>query len=102
MRNQFHVQLAAWFNSTWIRALARLRADPARGGYVRFNARAVGGVPLPHGVVDDADLAAASRRHQDNMKTVEIDELAAAHLQLSPAARKILAGVAGESSHHRR
>ena len=97
---------ASWHISqmvrTWIRALARLGADPARGGYARFNARAVGGVPLPDGVVEDAELAGASRtRQQDQPSTVDIDELAAIHLQLSPAARKILARVAGEwaSSH---
>lgn len=37
--------LAHWLNSTWIRALARLSAEPAAGGAVRFGARAVGAVP---------------------------------------------------------
>ncbi len=39
--------LAALFNSCWLTALARLVADPARGGYRRFNARVVGGLPVP-------------------------------------------------------
>ncbi len=39
--------LAALFNSRWLTALARLSADPARGGYRRFNARVVRGLPLP-------------------------------------------------------
>jgi hypothetical protein len=39
--------LAALFNSRWLTALARLSADPARGGFRRFNARVVGGLPLP-------------------------------------------------------
>jgi DNA-binding MarR family transcriptional regulator len=39
--------LAALLNTTWCTALARLTADPARGGYRRFNARVVGGLPLP-------------------------------------------------------
>jgi len=90
--------LAAWLNSTWIRGLARLAADPARGGYARFNARAVGGVPLPDGVAADAELAAAGRRRVQE----HIDELAATHLQLSPAARKILGRVGGVGSDHRR
>ncbi|HEV8125905.1 MAG TPA: N-6 DNA methylase [Gemmatimonadales bacterium] len=89
--------LAAWLNSTWIRALAKLAADPARGGYARFNARAVGGVPLPDSVLQDARLTAAGRRQDQD----QIDELAAAHLQLSPAARKILGRVAGDGSNHR-
>ncbi|MEP7326859.1 MAG: N-6 DNA methylase [Gemmatimonadota bacterium] len=90
--------LAAWFNSTWIRALARLSADPARGGYARFNARAVGGVPLPKDVVEDTGLAAINRQHSQD----HIDELAAIHLQLTPGAKKILARMAGEGPHHRR
>jgi hypothetical protein len=39
--------LAAWLNARWLTALARLDADPARGGYRRFNARVVGGLPVP-------------------------------------------------------
>src|SRR5262249_57034236 len=39
--------LAALFNSRWLTALARLVADPARGGFRRFNARVVAGRPIP-------------------------------------------------------
>jgi len=39
--------LAALFNSCWLTALARLVADPARGGFRRFNARVVRGLPVP-------------------------------------------------------
>jgi len=39
--------LAALFNSRWFTALARLRADPARGGFRRFNAGVVRGLPIP-------------------------------------------------------
>src|SRR5439155_435948 len=39
--------LAALFNSRWLTALARLYADPARGGFRRFNARVVRGLPIP-------------------------------------------------------
>ena len=39
--------LAALFNSRWLTALARLHADPARGGFRRFNARVVRALPLP-------------------------------------------------------
>lgn len=45
--------LAALLNTRWCTALARLGADPARGGYRRFNARVVGRLPLPA-----ADVAA--------------------------------------------
>jgi hypothetical protein len=39
--------LAALLNSLWLGALATVVADPARGGYRRFNARVVGGLPVP-------------------------------------------------------
>src|SRR5437773_1502641 len=39
--------LAALFNSRWLTALARLSADPARGGFRRFNAGVVRALPLP-------------------------------------------------------
>lgn len=39
--------LAALFNSRWYTALAALRADPARGGFRRFNARVIRILPLP-------------------------------------------------------
>ena len=38
--------LRAWLVSTWIRALARLHADAARGGYRRYNARCLRMLPL--------------------------------------------------------
>ena len=39
--------LAALFNTRWLTALARLVADPARGGFRRFNARVIRGLPIP-------------------------------------------------------
>lgn len=39
--------LAALFNSRWLNALARLSADPARGGFFRCNARVVSELPVP-------------------------------------------------------
>src|SRR3989442_1317847 len=39
--------LPALFNSRWLTALARLGADPARGGVRRFNARVGGALPGP-------------------------------------------------------
>jgi hypothetical protein len=41
------VALAALLNSRWLTALARLVADPARGGFHRFNARVVRDLPAP-------------------------------------------------------
>ncbi|HEU4827837.1 MAG TPA: N-6 DNA methylase, partial [Gemmatimonadales bacterium] len=44
----------AWLNSTWIRAVARLVAPPASGGFARFTAGVVGSLPAP---ADDPELA---------------------------------------------
>jgi hypothetical protein len=41
------VGLAALLNSRWLTALACLVADPARGGFHRFNARVVRDLPVP-------------------------------------------------------
>jgi hypothetical protein len=57
--------LAALLNTPWCTALARLAADPARGGFRRFNARVVAALPLP--CVDDRcwhALAHYGRRHE--------------------------------------
>jgi hypothetical protein len=41
------VALSALLNSRWLSALACLVADPARGGFRRFNARVVRDLPIP-------------------------------------------------------
>ena len=38
------LRLAAWLNCTWMRAAASVVADPAAGGFRRFNARVVSGL----------------------------------------------------------
>jgi hypothetical protein len=79
--------LAALFNSSWLTALARLRADPARGGFHRFNARVVGELPVPADSEGAAwrALAAQGRR-------AESDDAAVATLyQLDAQDRRALA-----------
>jgi hypothetical protein len=57
--------LAALLNTRWCTALGRLAADPARGGFRRFNARVVGRLPLPHASpVQWAALAELGRRRE--------------------------------------
>jgi len=77
--------LAALFNSRWLSALARLVADPARGGFRRFNARVVRGLPVPAG---DSPawraLAAMGRRRLAD------DDAIADLLQLDAADRRTL------------
>lgn len=80
-------RLAAWLNCTWIRATARQGAVPAAGGFARFSAGAIGGLPLPLSVLTDPDLAALTRagRRGEPVQS-DLDELTARHLGLSAAA----------------
>jgi hypothetical protein len=96
-------RLAAWLNSTWIRAAARLVATPAAGGFARFGAQVVSGLPLPDAVLADADLDALARcGAAGEPAQSELDALTARHLGLGPAAQEALAGVDGVRSDHRR
>jgi len=79
--------LAALFNSRWLTALARLAADPARGGFRRFNARVVRELPVP------ADPA-AWRALADRGRHCASDDAAIADLyQLDAADRRALAAL---------
>jgi len=87
--------IAAWLNSRWMRGLARLQADPARGGFARFNARTVGALPLPATLFTDPRLAVwASHAGSGDFLQAELDELTAPHLDLSPAQLRTLASMA--------
>jgi hypothetical protein len=78
--------LAALFNSRWHSALARLVADPARGGFRRFNARVVGGLPLPH---NDSTIWTALARLGE--RCASADDLVAETLELDGGDRRALA-----------
>jgi len=95
--------LCAWLNSTWIRAAARATADPASGGFARFNARAVGAVPLPRAALGDERLTALARRGGagDDIQG-ELDALVGAWLDLRPRDRRALAEVVGVGAERRR
>lgn len=78
--------LAALLNCRWLSAVARLVADPARGGFRRFNARVIGGLPLPpHDSVVWAELARRGARCEP------ADDLIADVLELDGAERRALA-----------
>jgi hypothetical protein len=83
--------LAAWLNSGPIQLLARLGADPAMGGFARFNARAVGAVPLPLPALAHPTLCALATRAQ-NGEDIQpaLDALAADLLGLDAADRAAL------------
>jgi hypothetical protein len=94
--------LAAWLNSTWIRALARAVADAAAGGFARFNARVVADLPLPTTVLDDPRLPGiAERALGGHPVQEELDAVAAEHLAIPEQSRRILAGAPGAGPDHR-
>ena len=89
------LRLTAWLNCTWLRAAAALTADSASGGFRRFNARVVGGLPLPPTVVDDDTLAAlANTARAGRLLQRDLDDACARHLDLRPEDRDALAAVA--------
>ena len=95
--------LCAWLNSTWIRAAARSTADPASGGYARFNARAVGAVPLPPQALEDARLAELCRRGAaGEVIQEELDALVGGWLELGAHDQRILSEVVGVGASRRR
>ena len=95
-------RLAAWLNSTWVRAAARLRATVASGGYARFGAALVAALPLPETALHDRELGEVSRAAAaDPPDQSRLDDIAARHLALSPADRSALATVAGVADDRR-
>ena len=85
------VALAGWLNSSPIRSLARRTADVARGGYARFNAAVVGGLPLPTGVLDDEVLHDLGRQSLAGRAVQEaLDEFVAQTMELGVSDRRAL------------
>jgi hypothetical protein len=86
--------LAAWLNARWVGAIARIGADPARGGYSRFNARTVGALPWPETARADPRLAELARE-RDHMEERDdaIDDIVAEHLGLSARDRRVLSAL---------
>jgi hypothetical protein len=84
-------RIAAWLNSTWLRAAARVGAVPAAGGCSRYTAGIVGALPLPAGVLADEDLSRLTDAARRGAKVQnDLDEVAAIHLDLGPADRAAL------------
>jgi hypothetical protein len=95
--------LAAWLNSTWMGAVARLGAMPASGGFARFNARAVARLPLPESVRIDPELEQLAREGRSGTPVqTDLDRIAARHLGLSSRARSALRAVVERSADSRR
>ncbi len=101
-RRRIVLALTAWLNSSWIRALARAVADPAASGFARFNARVVSGLPLPGSVLNDGRLIGLAERGAEGQDIQEaLDAVAAQHLALTPAQRRLLAAAPGTGADHR-
>ena len=93
--------LAAWLNSTWMRTLAGLVAQPAASGYRRFGAATVGSLPLPIPVhLDDTLTAIGVRMAAGESLQAELDAVTAKHLALNADACDALA--AAEHARDRR
>jgi hypothetical protein len=90
--------IAATINSAWGRVLVHAVADEARGGYRRFNARAVGRVPVPVAGAARRRLAALARSAHTthDVDTHEIDEAVADALGLSREVRATLRALADD------
>jgi hypothetical protein len=92
--------LAAWLNSSWIGAAARLGAMPASGGFARFNAEVVARLPLPDTALADAGLARlAQAGRAGEAVQEELDALVARHLGLSTSAQDALRSVVDGARH---
>jgi hypothetical protein len=89
-------RLAAWLNSSWMRAAARAGAVPAAGGCARYTAATVGALPLPPGALTDTDLLTLSHRAREGRRVqAELDDLTARHLDLDASHRAALLRAAG-------
>jgi len=64
--------LAAWLNAGPIRSLARAGADPARGGFARFNARVVGDLPLLYRALDDESLSTIAEEGAEGKEVQDV------------------------------
>jgi hypothetical protein len=95
-------RLAAWLNSTWLRAAAHISAAPAASGFVRFNAQVVARLPLPVSVLGDAMLSRITREGRSGRAVQEeLDDIAARHLDLSASSQRALRRVLDGAPQHR-
>jgi hypothetical protein len=94
--------LAACLNSTWLRAVARLSAVPAAGGYSRYNARTIAELPLPASATNDPILSGLAREARSGADIqAHLDSRMAKHLGLSIAAQDALRSIVDTATHRR-
>ena len=84
-------RVAAWLNSSWLRAAALAAAVPAAGGCFRYTAATVGALPLPRSALADSDLSTIARLAAGGRGVqAELNDVAARHLNLSEVHRRAL------------
>jgi hypothetical protein len=89
------IRLAAWLNSTWCRTLAAMVADPASGGFRRFNARVVASLPAPPALFGDRELLELGKAGlAGNLSQETLDDRTATLLGLTTVERRALAPAA--------
>ncbi len=95
--------LAAWLNSTWLRAAARASAVPAAGGFARYTATTMDALPLPPAVLRSPELAGLARAGRRGEPVQDqLDALCARYLGLSPASQCALRQLARPRPDHSR
>jgi hypothetical protein len=96
------LRLAAWLNCSWMRAAAAAVADPAAGGFRRYNARVVSGLPLPDRVMTDTGLLSLAERARSGALDQEaLDDQCARILGLDQEDRDVLADIPSSGRHRR-
>jgi hypothetical protein len=96
-------RLTAWLNSSWIRAVARIGAVPAAGGFHRYAAGVVSRLPLPVSVTVDVELSVLARAGRRGEAVQEaLDDIAAGHLGLSGSDRAALGRIVADGAADRR
>ncbi len=89
-------RLTAWLNSTWCRALAAAVAEPASGGFARFNARVISALPLPASALESTDLLAlACLGAAGSLEQKDLDDCCAGLLEIDESEQRLLAELAG-------
>jgi hypothetical protein len=89
-------RLAAWLNSTWCRALAAAVAEPASGGFARFNARVISALPLPASALGSTGLLTLARLGMaGSLEQKDLDDCCAGLLDIDESEQRLLAELAG-------
>jgi hypothetical protein len=94
------LRLAGWLNCTWVRVIAAASAEPASGGFSRFNARVMSALPLPTAALASHDLLVHARAGAGaTLRQSDLDDCCAGLLGITARERTVLAGLAPPDRH---